>query len=332
MVLDGETARGLAELSLRTGRAMEVAAGGDSKAPLASHLLEALAFAHGRRGMPGLDAVDALFEPFVHQGREAPPGDEEGPGMRDDRETAGLVDEGDALIEIDDGLGLVEGLALAEIAVEGVLPAFRGLFRDEKTGDVGAADLALGLPVLASDGLQFLHRRLDARVVHPAENARVAFGTGESQLGKCPGYLSIDAAEIEAEEMEFPGRKGDLDFDAPNEPDAAGHRLALGLGKARHRIVIGEGERRNAGLGGEGDEFRGRITSVARRTVTVQIDQVSPPRASSSAFRPKTRMGMAACWPKVAPAIALEARRAMVMRLSSSRGEVRRWGESRDCV
>jgi len=132
--------------------------------------------------------------------------------------------------------------------------------------------------------------------------------------------------------MEFPGREGDLDLDAPNEPDAAKGRLSLRLGEARDRVVVGEGERGNARLPREGDEFRWRITSVARRAVTVKIDQGSPPGTSSSACLPKTRIGMGYRGEGRPPSSAAEASRAMDRRLASSRGEVRRWGDARDCV
>lgn len=178
---------------------MEVATRGDAEAPLTAHLLETFAFAYGRGGMPGFDAVDALFHPFVHERREAPPGDEERAGVGDDRETAGLVDEGDTLVEADDGLGLVKGLALAEIAVEGILLALGGLLGDEEAGDVGPPYLALGLPVFSRDGLEFTHRRLDAGIVHPAEDADVPLGTGAAQLGEGLGYRAVDGAEIQPE-------------------------------------------------------------------------------------------------------------------------------------
>ncbi len=311
---------------------MEVAARGDAEAPIAAHLLETPALADGRGGVPGLDAVDALFHPLVHQRREASPGNEKRSRMGDDRETASRVDEGYSLFETDDSLGFVKGLALPEIAIECVLLGFRGLLGDEEAGDMRSPDLPFRLPVLARDRLEFSHRRLDAGIVHPLENADISLGPGAAQLGEGLGYFRVDAAEIEAEEVEFPGREGDLDFDAANEPHAPKGRFALRLGEAGDRIVVGERQGGDSRLCGEGDEFRRRITAVARRAVTMEIYQGSPPENASSALRPKTRMGMGDRGQNRTLFRASDARCAMDRRLSSSRGEVRPWGEGLDWV
>jgi len=312
---------------------MEVAAGRNAEAPLAPHLFEAFAFSHRGRRMPGFDAVDAELAPIVHQRRETPPRDEEGSRVGDDGEASRLANEGDAFFKVEDGLGFVEGPTLAEKAIEGVLPAFRRLFGHEELRDVRAAYLAIGIPVLAGDGRQFFHARLDAGFVHPLENSRIAIGTGLAKSGEGFAEFPVDSAEVETEEVEFARREGNLDFDASDQADATPGRLGLGLAYSGHRIVVGKGEGGNARIGGEGDECRWRVASIARGAMAVQIDQNEPPGALSSIALPKARMmGRAFVGRDGSSPRNSDSLRAIVATASSSRGDVSPWGEGRDWV
>jgi hypothetical protein len=129
----------MAQFPVRAGFAVKIAAFGDVESQGSSQGFQTLAGTGFSCGVPGFQTVKPTVLQAPHKVREAAPGDVEGHGMGQDRDSPGFLDKRHGPVKFQRHFGDEQGLSPAQIPGKCLFMVFHQAPADEEGGKMGPA-------------------------------------------------------------------------------------------------------------------------------------------------------------------------------------------------